>query len=141
MNLKTNNDKLFAKIIRHYYNDSNKCYTCDRYGNFSMLNMQVGHFVKRWNSFTSCHFDNVRPQCPICNITNDGEFDIFESNLRLEIGDIEVEYLIAMSKMSTGAEPNRYKNRAMKEILKEIKRNSISREEIKNILKWEDLKL
>ena len=73
-----------------------RCYTCGEIAHWK--GMLCGHFRLRANYTTRYDERNLRPQCPTCNMEKGGQEDIFEEELRDELGDEEVDELIALSK-------------------------------------------
>lgn len=74
-------DKVFSLWVRQNraVNGLCKCYTCIAIKKWGQ--MHTGHFLSR--KFLSVRFseDNVRPQCPLCNIFKNGEQYVFGKNL------------------------------------------------------------
>lgn len=70
--------------------------------------MQCGHFQKRGDLATRFHEDNCRPQCAHCNTTLGGNPEIFEEELRDEIGDERVDAVIELSKTYSGEDTQHY---------------------------------
>lgn len=88
-------DKQFSLYIRLVYADFRElvhCYTCTWVGHYTEAD--AGHFNKRGNFLTRFDENNVRPQCRDCNRHMDGRPDIFEEELRDEVGDEEVDRII-----------------------------------------------
>lgn len=85
--LKKKADALYSQKLRQTAADKNgmvKCYTCSTIKHWKEL--QCGHFVTR--TYTNLRFDprNTRPQCPGCNMFNQGRLDVFATNLVREYG-------------------------------------------------------
>lgn len=92
--LKKKLDKAFSLYIRQKYADEFgmvKCYTCPSKKHWK--EMQCGHFVSR--RYHSLRFDerNCRPQCPGCNLFNQGAADEFALALTREYGPQILEEL------------------------------------------------
>lgn len=60
--------------------------------------MQNGHYIKRGNHAVRWDEDNCRPQCRDCNEGHNGRFDIFEEELKEELGDKGFEMLLWRSR-------------------------------------------
>lgn len=96
MELREKLDAVFSKWVRLRaadYRGYVHCYTCSWIGNWRLA--QCGHFVPRGNLATRFEPDNCRPQCSDCNEYHNGRFDIFEEELRDELGDHRVDELLA----------------------------------------------
>ena len=96
-------DRVFSIFIRTRevrHDGYTTCYTCGVIKPWQ--EMQCGHFMRRANMTTRFHEDNCRVQCNDCNVNRNGMEDSFEENLRLELGDEEVENLIKLSKTTQG---------------------------------------
>lgn len=81
-------DRVFSLLVRQRYADwkgSVRCYTCSWVGDWREA--QCGHFIKRANEAVRWDDDNARPQCPSCNMFADGKADVFEEELRDELGE------------------------------------------------------
>lgn len=92
-------DREFSIFIRTRHADFEgivQCYTCPVRRHWK--EMQCGHFRGRANQLTRFHEDNCREQCVSCNCDKNGMQDVFEEELRDEIGDDAVEEIIALSK-------------------------------------------
>ena len=57
---------------------------------------------------TRFHEDNCRPQCWECNCTLGGQENIFEEELRDEIGDERVDAVLELSKKYSGEDHQHY---------------------------------
>ena len=88
-------DKWFSLFIRLRAADSNgmvHCYTCPERKHYK--EMECGHFIKRGHEATRWDKNNCRPQCKECNGCKDGRADVFEDELREELGDDVVNKMI-----------------------------------------------
>lgn len=89
-------DRWFSYFIRLNSADPHTglvhCYTCPTIGYWKEFD--CGHFQRRGIQSIRWDKNNARPQCPICNQSMNGRPDIFEEELRDEIGDKEVERLL-----------------------------------------------
>lgn len=91
-------DVLFSQYIRLSNADSRgycTCVTCSR--KFHWKNIQAGHFMSRRHYSTRWDENNVKPQCPKCNVFSQGEQYKFSKYL----GDKLSEELLAKSKEIT----------------------------------------
>lgn len=100
---------IFVRASRADFQGFVSCYTCP--ARLQWKQMQCGHFQKRGDLKTRFHEDNVRPQCPTCNMELGGQPDIFEEELRDEIGDERVDEVIRLSKEYSGEETGSYVNK------------------------------
>jgi hypothetical protein len=85
--LKKKADAIVSKYVRNHYADDFgmvACYTCGKVAHVSQ--MHCGHFVSRNNSATRYDMDNLRVQCPGCNIWGRGRYDVYADKLLTEIG-------------------------------------------------------
>ncbi len=97
--LKKDLDKVFSLYIRHYYSDDYgiiECYTC--HAKKHIKEIQAGHFQSRKHTATRWHENNVRPQCPRCNLFSQGEQYLFGVKLQAEIGDYMFDELLREAK-------------------------------------------
>lgn len=96
-------DREFSKYVRASRADFTgvvSCYTCPIKQHWK--HMQCGHFRKRGDMLTRFSEDNCRPQCFYCNETLGGNLEVFEEELRDEIGDTRVETVIRRSSQYAG---------------------------------------
>lgn len=92
-------DKEFSIYIRKFYADHEgmvRCYTCPAILHWTQ--MQCGHFLRRSHMMTRWDEDNCKAQCYDCNCNRNGMPDVFEEELRCDIGDEDVDELIKKSK-------------------------------------------
>ena len=95
-------DRLTSLEVRFKYADPEgyaRCYTCHAIQPFR--EMECGHFLSRQHLAIRFHEDNVRVQCTDCNQFNNGKNEVFEDELRDEIGDEAVDNLYHLSKHGT----------------------------------------
>ena len=97
---------IFVRASRADFQGYVQCYTCPN--KFHWKAMQCGHFRKRADIATRFDEDNCRPQCAHCNETLGGNLEVFEEELRDEIGDERVDALIEKSKEYAGYEKEYY---------------------------------
>jgi len=67
-------DVIFSQFIRLKYSDKygmTKCFTCDKRDHYK--SMQCGHFMSRKHYSTRWDENNVRVQCPGCNVFQYGK--------------------------------------------------------------------
>ena len=98
-NMEEKLDQLFSQFIRLRFSDwrgYGRCYTCGAIKYWQEL--QCGHFIRRGHHAVRWDENNARPQCVMCNCFDNGRPDVFEVNLREEIGDEEVDALIERGK-------------------------------------------
>jgi len=109
-------DEWFSRYIRLKYSFISgdgelycKCFTCGnmkltkekRSGNIVVEpGIELGHWITRENEQVRHHENNARPQCTKCNCYKNGRPDIFERNLRSEIGDDKVDKVKSISLIS-----------------------------------------
>lgn len=96
-------DAEFSKYIRASHADFAgfvTCFTCSN--RLQWKQMQCGHFQKRGDLLTRFDEDNCRVQCPTCNMDLGGNLEVFEEELRDEIGDERVDTVIQRSKEYAG---------------------------------------
>ena len=87
--LKKKLDSIFSLYIRH--RDNGVCYTC---GIQKMPSeMQAGHYVSRACLPLRWDEDNVKCQCPGCNIYKHGDIITYREKLVKELGEEAVERL------------------------------------------------
>lgn len=92
-------DRVFSIFIRTRWMDYRgyvRCYTCPRILHWK--EMQCGHWLRRGLSLTRWEPDNCRPQCEHCNEYENGQPEVFEAELREELGDERVDELVHMSR-------------------------------------------
>lgn len=90
-------DKWFSIYIRCRFAEPHTgmvhCYTCTERYHWSQVDcghwQRRGHWTIRWNE------DNARPQCVSCNREFSGQDEIFEEELRAELGDKRVDALLS----------------------------------------------
>lgn len=90
--LKKELDRVFSLYIRYKYADQNgnlTCYTCNKPG--TPKTVHAGHYVSRQYLATRWSEDNVRPQCPGCNLFGNGKPLDFEERLKKDLGEKRVE--------------------------------------------------
>lgn len=88
-------DKWFSLFTRLRFADWKGdvlCYTCTWRGHWKECD--AGHFNKRGNLSTRFDENNARPQCRDCNRHRDGMQEVFEEELRDEVGDEEVDRIL-----------------------------------------------
>jgi hypothetical protein len=87
-------DEIFSIFTRLRFADYRgmvHCYTCPWFGYWKECD--CGHWIKRSNHAVRWNKDNARPQCKSCNEFEDGKPEVFEQELREEIGDEAVDEL------------------------------------------------
>ena len=93
--LKKKLDTLYSLYIRQKYADNqtgiSSCYTCGKPAHWKEL--QNGHYISRRHHSTRWHDQNCRPQCPGCNIFNQGNAPAFALRLLREFGPEILEVL------------------------------------------------
>jgi hypothetical protein len=92
--LKKELDTIYSLYIRQKYAEPNgncACYTCSKQGHWKTL--QNGHYISRRHHSTRWHDQNCRPQCPGCNIFNQGNAPAFALHLVREFGPEILEEL------------------------------------------------
>ncbi len=97
---------IYVRASRADFQGFVTCYTCP--ARYHWKAMQCGHFRKRADFATRFHEDNCRPQCANCNETLGGNLEVFEEELRDEIGDERVDNLIELSKSYSGEDTAYY---------------------------------
>jgi len=104
--LKKKADKVFSEYVRRINADRYgrlKCYTCNKTLNVS--GCHAGHFHARRHLATRWDEMNVKPQCPRCNLWEEGDKPTFAENLVREYGVGILEELRA--KRNTSGEVGR----------------------------------
>lgn len=94
-------DAAFSRFIRLTYADYRgyvHCFTCSAIKNWK--EMDCGHWIPRGNEAVRWNTNNGRPQCEDCNRFNNGRPEVFEEELREEIGDEQVELLLLRARDS-----------------------------------------
>lgn len=92
-------DKVFSQYVRWAHADDNglvECYTC--YTKKPVKEIQAGHFQSRRHMATRWSENNVKPQCPKCNLFNQGEQFIFGRRLEAELGEVMFNDLLREAK-------------------------------------------
>lgn len=84
-------DQLISRYVR--LTSNGKCYTCGLVR--PKLELQCGHFISRQYNATRYDLDNLRVQCPNCNIWRRGNTAFYADNLLRELGKERFEALIA----------------------------------------------
>lgn len=87
---------IYMRVSRANFQGFLVCFTCPAVIHWKEA--QNSHFRLRANQLTRFHEDNCRPACRACNMDYNGRPDVFEEELRDEIGDEAVEDIIALSK-------------------------------------------
>ena len=98
--LKKELDKVFSQYIRWAYsiNGMVECYTCGVVKH--VKEMHNGHFQSRKHTSTRWHEHNCRPQCPKCNLFDEGQKWIYGNKLVAELGRDAVDEIVALSHKS-----------------------------------------
>lgn len=115
-------DSLCSEIVRRRGANSigeNWCYTCGVKKNWKELD--CGHFYSRRFLNTRWNLQNMKPQCQFCNRNLGGNLKIYESKLRLEFGDEEVDKLGYLAR--SGNKLYTFELLELEEKLKNIKKN------------------
>lgn len=90
-------DTVTSILLRLKYSDEHGiiyCFTCHRQGHVSDgRSMQCGHYVSRGVESIRFDFDNIRPQCFVCNGTHGGNLVEYELRLINQIGKDRVNQL------------------------------------------------
>lgn len=60
--------------------------------------MQCGHYITRSAKYVRWELDNLRPQCFVCNMRNQGMSHIFRERLVKELGEERIVELEQLSK-------------------------------------------
>jgi len=91
--LKKELDSLVSRYVRQFWAKDGicYCYTCNK--PLEIKKAHCGHFVPRIYLATRWELDNLRPQCPGCNLWGNGQLLDFEENLIEEIGFDRVQQL------------------------------------------------
>lgn len=84
---------LEVRLSRADYAGMVGCYTCSVRQHYK--DMDAGHFQRRGILILRFERDNLRPQCRDCNRYFNGRPDVFEEELRDELGDRRVDELMA----------------------------------------------
>lgn len=87
-------DTIFSIFIRRRRADFSgyvRCYTCPAV--LPWQEMDAGHWQRRGNHATRWEPDNAAAQCQDCNRYFRGKEDVFEENLRDDLGDERVDEL------------------------------------------------
>lgn len=87
-------DALVSKFVRYSsaIGDIGKCYTCGLVR--PKMELQCGHFISRQYNATRYDLDNLRTQCPNCNIWRRGNTAFYADNLLRELGKERFDALI-----------------------------------------------
>lgn len=80
-------------------NGMNQCYTCGRIMPWKQLD--CGHYISRRYVATRFDFDNMRPQCIVCNRELGGNLKTYDKRLRLELGNEKVDELWRKARKET----------------------------------------
>lgn len=97
---------IYVRASRADFQGFVSCFTCP--ARLQWKQMQCGHFRKRADIATRFEENNCRVQCKYCNETLGGNLEIFEEELRDEIGDEEVDRIIELSKTYAGYSTEHY---------------------------------
>lgn len=92
-------DTAYSLYVRQKYaNDEGivTCYTCPYRNHWKK--MQNGHYITRSAKYTRWDLDNLRPQCFVCNMRNQGMSHIFREKLVAELGEERIRVMEAKSK-------------------------------------------
>lgn len=92
-------DRVFSQWLRHAYADEDgtvECYTCRV--KKPVKEMQAGHFMSRSYHATRWTVPNVMPQCPKCNLFEQGRQYDFGVRLDQDFGEGTAEGLRIKSK-------------------------------------------
>lgn len=91
-------DKCFSMYIRTLYatNGKVKCFTCGILLNVE--HMQCGHYLPRGITATRFSDINCKPQCAICNISKQGNLEVFRQRLVEMYGEKAIQELEALKK-------------------------------------------
>lgn len=88
-------DKWFSIYVRVRFADQHTgmvhCYTCTEYRHWK--HTDCGHFERRGHWALRYEPNNARGQCVSCNRDFSGKYDVFEEELRAELGDKAVDEL------------------------------------------------
>ncbi len=110
-NLDAELDKWFSLYTRVRFADYRgyvHCYTCPTLLPWRAI--QCGHWQRRGHGLTRWLKDNARPQCPHCNMDLNGRPDVFEEELRQELGDQRVELIARMARETDEREDRQKEN-------------------------------
>ena len=106
--LKKQLDTLFSKYVRLHtadFDGTNTCFTCKRRLHYKELH--AGHFMSRKHLATRWLYDevndlyNVLPQCPKCNLFDQGQQYLYGVYLDVKYGEGTAQAIQQMSKSST----------------------------------------
>jgi len=100
-----------------------ECFTCGKHCSLTGKpgeRIMVGHWVEGHSAITYINQDYVRPQCFRCNMMLGGNQGEFRDRIRKELGDKEVDRLLALSKTTLKITAPEYlqKEAYYKEVLK-----------------------
>jgi len=91
-------DRVVSRYVRLAAMDKEhkiQCYTCSSRKAWTV--MQCGHFIARAHLSTRWALQNLKPQCPTCNVTLHGNIDEYKLRLEQEHKGI-TDYLYEQSK-------------------------------------------
>lgn len=74
-----------------------ECFTCPYKNHWKK--MQCGHYITRSKKYTRWDLNNLRPQCFVCNMRNQGMSHIFRERLVLELGEDVIKAMEERSKL------------------------------------------
>lgn len=92
---------LFSLYIRRKYADASgrvKCFTCHRVMHYT--EMHCGHFASRKNMCTKFMEANNHPQCPICNITYEGNVSNYRKAIDRKYGKGVADHIESLARKS-----------------------------------------
>lgn len=92
--LKVELDTVFSLYVRQKDADENginKCFTCNKIDHWK--NLHCGHYVSRRHTSLRWDIRNTAPQCPKCNLYNQGASDAFAIHLKKVYGDSILDIL------------------------------------------------
>lgn len=86
-------DKIVSEMVRKKgaKDGINTCYTCGR--RLHWKNLDCGHYISRRYIGTRFDFENMRPQCRVCNRELHGNLETYDKKLRKELGNEKVNEL------------------------------------------------
>ncbi len=87
--------RLHSRLRRKFAVDFRvQCYTCEAVLDVHCKQLHMGHFLNTYR-YAAVRYeeDNIRPQCLNCNVMKHGNLDVFERNLRAELGEKRFEAL------------------------------------------------
>lgn len=87
---------LWVRLSRATEDGYGTCYTCGHQAHYKKL--QAGHYVSRYVKQLRYEVDNVKIQCPMCNIWKRGDLLTFRENLVRDLGEPRVLELEAKRK-------------------------------------------